>query len=53
MLNQVDWYREYAGSEVAEGYVNAVETTLQTLANMPALGRPRFQSWRELAGIRS
>jgi len=53
MLKQVDWYRENAGSEVAEGYVNAVEATLQTLAKNPGIGRPRFASWRELAGIRS
>ena len=33
LLKQVDWYREKAGPEVAEGYVNAVEATLQTLAN--------------------
>jgi len=53
MLKQVDWYREKAGPEVAEGYVNAVEATLQTLAKNPDLGRPRFQRWPELAGIRS
>jgi len=53
MLKQVDWYREKAGPEVAEGYVNAVEATLQTLATSPALGRPRFPRWPELAGIRS
>jgi toxin ParE1/3/4 len=53
MLKQVDWYREKAGSEVAEGYVNAVEATLQTLAKNPGIGRPRFSTWRELAGIRS
>jgi toxin ParE1/3/4 len=53
MLNQVDWYREKAGSEVAEGYINAIEATLQTLAKNPELGRPRFSRWQELAGIRS
>jgi len=49
----VDWYRDHAGSEVAEGYVNAVEATLQALARTPGLGRPRFANWPELAGIRS
>src|SRR5277367_4583288 len=53
MLKQVDWYREKAGPEVAEGYVNAVEATLRTLAKTPGLGRLRFLRWRELAGIRS
>ncbi len=53
MLKQVDWYREKAGPAVAEGCVNAVEATLQTLAKNPGLGRLRFQRWKELAGIRS
>jgi toxin ParE1/3/4 len=53
MLNQIDWYREKASSEVAEGYVNAVETTLQTLAKTPGLGRLRFPSRKDLAGNRS
>ncbi|HXR06257.1 MAG TPA: type II toxin-antitoxin system RelE/ParE family toxin [Candidatus Acidoferrum sp.] len=52
-LKQIDWYRENASPEVAEGYVNALEATLQALAKTPGLGRPRFQSWPELAGIRS
>jgi toxin ParE1/3/4 len=52
-VKQVDWYRKRAGAEVAERYVNAVEATLQTLAKTPGLGRPRFASWPELAGIRS
>ena len=53
MLKQVDWYREKAGPAVAEGYVNAVEATLQTLAKNPGLGRPRFSRWQELSGIRA
>ncbi len=53
LLKQIDWYREKASPEVAEGYVNAIEATLQTLAKTPGLGRLRFQRWRELAGIRS
>lgn len=50
---QVDWYRENATSQVAEGYVNAVELTVRKLAKTPAIGRLRFQDWPELAGIRS
>jgi plasmid stabilization system protein ParE len=53
MLKQVYWCREKASPAVAEGYVNAVEATLQTLAENPGLGRPRFLRRRELAGIRS
>ena len=37
MQKQVDWYREKAGPKVAEGYVNAVEATFQTLARNPVL----------------
>jgi toxin ParE1/3/4 len=53
MLKQVDWYREKASPEVAEGYVNAVEATLLSLAKTPGLGCPRFVRRPELAGIRS
>ena len=53
LLKQVDWYRDHASPEVAERYVNAVEATLQELANAPGLGRHRFTDWPELAGIRS
>jgi len=53
LLKQVDYYRDHAGPEVAERYVDAVEATLQELANTPGLGRPRFRDWPELAGIRS
>jgi plasmid stabilization system protein ParE len=49
----VDWYRDNAGPEVAEQYVNAVEAALQKLAETPGLGRPRFKNWPELAGIHS
>ena len=53
LLRQVDYYRDHAGPEVAERYVDAVEATLQELANTPGLGRPRFRDWPELAGIRT
>jgi toxin ParE1/3/4 len=49
----VDWYRDHAGPEVAERFVDAVEATLKELAQVPGLGRPRFKDWPELAGIRS
>jgi toxin ParE1/3/4 len=53
LLRQVDWYRDNVGADVAEGYVNAVEATLQALARIPGLGRPRFADWPGLVGIRS
>jgi toxin ParE1/3/4 len=53
LLKQIDWYREKASPEVAEGYVNAVEATLQALARDPGLGRPRFLNWPKLVGLRS
>jgi toxin ParE1/3/4 len=53
MLKQVNWYREKAGPEIAERYVNAVESTLQDLTRNPGLGRPRFQHQPKLNGIRS
>lgn len=50
---QVDWYRDEAGEEIADRFINAVETTLTALTRTPGLGRPRFAKWPELAGIRS
>ena len=47
LLKQVDWYRDHAGSEVAERFVDAVEATLRSLAVTPGLGRPRFADWPE------
>lgn len=53
LQRQVDWYRDRAGSEIATGYVGAVEATLHQLAKTPGIGRLRFWDWPELAGIRS
>jgi plasmid stabilization system protein ParE len=53
LRRQVDWYRDNAASGVAERYVDAIEATLQELAETPGIGRPRFMDWPELAGIRS
>ncbi|MBU6401890.1 MAG: type II toxin-antitoxin system RelE/ParE family toxin [Verrucomicrobia bacterium] len=53
LTGQVDWYRDAAGSEVAERFVEAVEATLKSLARAPGLGRRRFSGWPELEGIRS
>ncbi len=53
LLKQVDWYRDKAGPEVAEAYIDSVEATLQELSKMPGLGRSRFRHRPELAGVRS
>lgn len=50
---QIDRYRERAGSEVAERFVEAVQATLGALAQTPTLGRARFALWPELTGLRS
>lgn len=50
---QVDWYRDKAGEDVAEQFVDAVEDTLIRLARTPAIGRQRFLEWPELVGVRS
>ena len=38
---------------MAEGYINAVESTLQSLAETPVLARSRYLRWPELVGMRS
>ena len=48
MLRQVDWYRDNASPEIAERYVDAVESTLGALIKTPDMGRPRFVDWPEL-----
>lgn len=53
LQRQVDYYRDVAGSEVALGYVDAVEETLLALSKAPAIGRVRFQNHPVLTGIRS
>ena len=53
LQRQVDWYRDFAATDVAERYADAVEATLNGLAKTPGIGRPRFINWAELSGIRS
>jgi plasmid stabilization system protein ParE len=53
LTRQVDWYRHKASPEVAKRFVDAVEATLNVLAEQPDMGRARFEKWPELAGIRS
>ena len=53
LLKRVDWYRDHAGPDTAERFVNVVETTLESLRRTPALGRPRFSGLPDLAGLHS
>lgn len=50
---RVDWYRDQAGPEVAGRFVSAAQSTLTALCQTPGLGRPRFKTLPELAGIHS
>ncbi len=50
---RVDWYRDYAGTEIAERFVYAAQSTLTALCQTPGLERPRFKTWPELSRIRS
>lgn len=50
---RVDWYRDHAGPGIAGRFVSAAQSTLAALCQTPGLGRPRFQTWPELRGIRS
>lgn len=50
---RVDWYRDHAGPEIADRFILAVQSTLNTLCHTPGLGRLRFDDWPELSGIRS
>jgi toxin ParE1/3/4 len=53
LQRQVDWYRDCAGSEIDEAYMDAVQATSQQLARAPGIGRPRFRDRPKLARIRS
>ena len=50
---RIDWYRGNAGAEIAERFVDAVQSTLQSLTKSPGMGRPRFTDRPELSGLRS
>jgi toxin ParE1/3/4 len=47
------WYLEEAGEELAEHFLKAVESTLQSLSTQPDLGRRRKFRHPALAGVRS
>jgi toxin ParE1/3/4 len=53
LFKRVDWYRDHAGPDIAERFVNVLEATLESLRRTPALGRPRFRGRSDLAGLHS
>ena len=53
LTHQYHWYPDNAGGEVAERFLEAVDSTVARLAKHPRLGRPRRFRAPELAGIRS
>ena len=50
---QYEWYFSEVGEDTAEGYLNAVNDTLQFLRQNPALGRERRFRNPRLKGMRS
>jgi plasmid stabilization system protein ParE len=55
---QFEWYATNANWEIAESYLNAVETTCQLIARHPQLGpcagfsHPRLRDWRFIVVFR-
>ena len=47
------WYWDHASVEVAERFLAAFDATMQRLAKVPSLGRPRHFRAAELHGVRS
>ncbi len=50
---QLRWYHKKAGATVAEGYLAAVQNTIEDLARQPELGRLRRFRHPLLQGMRS
>ena len=50
---QFRWYLKKAGETVAEGYLAAMESTVEELARHPEMGRLRRFRHPDLQGIRS
>ncbi len=53
LTNQYRWYRDNAGSRVAERFLSAFDTAVKRLVEIPDLGRARRFRDPELAGLRS
>ncbi len=57
--NQVDWYLEQSdldppeAADLAQRFTDAMEQTLQFLAQNPEIGRPRLSSFSNVPGLRS
>jgi toxin ParE1/3/4 len=52
LTEQFIWYAENAGIGVAEHFLNAVDSTLAQLSQMPRIGSPIHPRNQELAGLR-
>jgi hypothetical protein len=50
LANRVDWYRENAGPEIAERFVNAVQATLAALTERLGLAGPDSKSGQNWPG---
>jgi plasmid stabilization system protein ParE len=53
IVRQIDWYREKESAEIADRFVVTVQATVEQLARIPTLGRPRFSDHPQLRGTRS
>ncbi len=49
----VDYYIREAGPDVALGFIDALQTAFQTIADHPAAGSPRYAHELSLPGLRS
>lgn len=49
----VEYYSAEAGSEVALGFIDAVEDALRTIADQPGVGSPRYAQELGVPGLRS
>lgn len=52
-LNTVDYYREYAGTPVAENFSLAVDEALAQIRQHPNIGSPRLALDLDIEGIKS
>jgi len=53
VVDAIDHYVDEAGAEVAEAFIDALESAYRHIAHAPAAGSPRFAHELDLAGLRS
>jgi toxin ParE1/3/4 len=51
--DEVDWCRVDAGTDIALGFVAALESALEQVGRNPGIGSPRWASELDLPGLRS